>query len=154
MGSTVQQVCFPETSTAWLLSNHPRLQVYCITVPTEGMRFALLWRLQTPFSPSTLQPNFFEVIRAQMAWEGAWGWEPVLLPAHCLAWPWPVIFSVPRFSHFLPTWCNYTKMVSTVLPVQSGTIAHQDDRNPFQNQINCFCLDTALTSVCEAAYQN
>lgn len=68
--ATIHQVCFPETNTARLLSNHPTLQVHCITVPTEGMRFALSRRLQTPSSSSTLQQNFFEVIRAQAAWEG------------------------------------------------------------------------------------
>lgn len=147
--ATIHQVSFPETNTAWLPSNHPTLQVYCITVRTEGMRFALSWRLQTPASPFTLQQNFFEVIRAQTAWEGV-RVRANFAASSMFGITMAIIFSVPLFSYFLPTWCNYNKMVSAVLPV------HRAPRrqNPFQNQINCFFLDPAQMSVCKAAYQN
>lgn len=91
-------VGIPETSTAWLLSNLPILKISYITVPAEEAWFVLSHRLQTHFSPSTLQQNSFEVNRVKATWERTWASEPALLLAGCLALPRPILFCASVFS--------------------------------------------------------
>lgn len=80
--SQSSELCFPETSAAWLLSNHPTSKGSPDMVPAEGTDLLFQRDCKHILVLAALQQNFSEVIRVQRAWEGylrmrtslAWSW--------------------------------------------------------------------------------